>query len=85
MSDNTNAAAGSSSTAAAATPTNPPGVSHEATAEVVRALGNILKSQTGERLTNEKISSILLANMTTLVQQGKLTQSQILQVSCFIL
>ena len=84
MSDNTSAAAGSSSTAAA-TPANPPGVSHEATAEVVRALGNILKSQTGERLTNEKISSILLANMTTLVQQGKLTQSQILQVSYCIL
>ena len=52
----------------------------ETTNNVVKAIGNILKAQTGEPLSNEKISSLLLANMTTLVQQGKLTQSQIIQV-----
>lgn len=54
--------------------------SQEATNNVIRAIGNILKSQTGEQLSNEKISNLLLANMTTLVQQGKLSQSQIIQV-----
>jgi transcription initiation factor TFIID subunit 12 len=78
MSDNANAASSSSASAqqAGAASSN----AHEGTNNVIRAIGNILKSQTGEPLSNEKISSLLLANMTTLVQQGKLTQNQIIQV-----
>ena len=71
----------SSNTSSPAQPT-PAGSSGslESTSNVVKAIGNILKAQTGEPLSNEKISSLLLANMTTLVQQGKLTQNQIIQV-----
>ena len=75
MSENTNTASSSSAPAQQAGLT-----SNEATNNVIRAIGNIIKAQTGEPLSNEKISSLLLANMTTLVQQGKLTQSQIIQV-----
>jgi len=91
MSDNNNAAAGSSSAPAqpsstASTPSTTT-TSNDSTAEVVKAIGNILKSQSGEPVTNEKISTILLQNMATLVQQGKLTTKQILQVkrSCYFL
>lgn len=49
-------------------------------AEVIKALGTMLKSQTGEPITNERISALLLQNMAQLVQQGKLTQRQIMQV-----
>lgn len=48
--------------------------------DIVGALGNLLKSHTGEIVSNERISHLLLSNMETLVKQGKLTQTQILQV-----
>ncbi|KAF8204654.1 transcription initiation factor TFIID subunit A-domain-containing protein [Pholiota molesta] len=51
--------------------------------DMIKALGNIVKSQTGEPISNEKISQLLLANMATLVQQGKLTQKQIIQLKEF--
>jgi len=70
MSDNTNASSSSAGV----------GANSQETQNVIRALGTILKSQSGEPLSNEKISNLLLANMTTLVQQGKLTQNQIIQV-----
>ncbi|KAJ3907840.1 transcription initiation factor TFIID subunit A-domain-containing protein [Lentinula edodes] len=47
--------------------------------DIVGALGNLLKSHTGEIVSNERISHLLLSNMETLVKQGKLTQTQILQ------
>jgi len=76
MSENTNAAAGPSSGAAASQSQN----GSDAGYDVVKALGNILKTQTGEPISNERISQLLLTNMATLVQQGKLTQRQIIQV-----
>jgi transcription initiation factor TFIID subunit 12 len=48
--------------------------------DMIGVLGNLLKSQTGEQVSNERMAQILLANMTSLVKQGKLNQSQILQV-----
>lgn len=47
---------------------------------LVGVLGNLLKVQTGEHMSNEKISNLLLSNMENLVKQGKLNQTQILQV-----
>lgn len=55
-------------------PVDPPAV------DMIGVLGNLLKSQTGEQVSNERMAQILLSNMTTLVKQGKLNQSQILQV-----
>jgi len=72
MSDNTNASSSGSPAQQAGAVS-----SSQETQNVIRA---ILKSQSGEPLSNEKISNLLLANMTTLVQQGKLTQNQIIQV-----
>ncbi|KAJ3855188.1 transcription initiation factor TFIID subunit A-domain-containing protein [Lentinula lateritia] len=51
--------------------------------DIVGALGNLLKSHTGEIVSNERISHLLLSNMETLVKQGKLTQTQILQLKVF--
>jgi len=73
MSDSTNAAAGQ---ATAGNAPEAPAGGHD----VIKALGHILKSQTGEPMTNEKISNLLIQNMASLVQQGKLTQNQIMQV-----
>ncbi|KAF8735448.1 hypothetical protein AX14_002032 [Amanita brunnescens Koide BX004] len=38
---------------------------------------------TGESVSNERVAQLLLANMATLVKQGKLTQQQILQLKQF--
>ncbi|TFK43811.1 transcription initiation factor TFIID subunit A-domain-containing protein [Crucibulum laeve] len=51
--------------------------------EVISVLGSLLKSQTGEQMTPERISTLLLSNMQNLVKQGKLTQQQILQLKQF--
>ncbi|KAF8969339.1 transcription initiation factor TFIID subunit A-domain-containing protein [Flammula alnicola] len=79
MSEANNAAA-SSSTAA-----NPPASTDSPAAQydMIKALGNIVKSQTGEPISNERISHLLLTNMANLVQQGKLTQRQIIQLKEF--
>jgi transcription initiation factor TFIID subunit 12 len=47
---------------------------------MIGVLGNLLKTQTGEQLSNERMAQILLSNMATLVKQGKLNQNQIMQV-----
>ena len=47
--------------------------------DMVGVLGNLLKSHVGE-VSNERMAQILIQNMTTLVQQGKLNQNQLLQV-----
>ncbi|PPR02643.1 hypothetical protein CVT24_002126 [Panaeolus cyanescens] len=81
MSEQQNAAAGPSNPAQTAN-SSATASSAEST-DVIRALGNLLKSQTGETHTNERISSILLSNMANLVQQGKLTQKQIIALKEF--
>ena len=48
---------------------------------MVGVLGNLLKSHGVAEVTNESMAQLLIQNMTTLVQQGKLTQSQLLQVN----
>lgn len=74
-SSSTNTAASGNTAATNATvPTDPPAV------DMIGVLGNLLKSQTGEQVSNERMAQILLSNMTTLVKQGKLNQNQILQV-----
>ncbi|KAF5382948.1 hypothetical protein D9757_006318 [Collybiopsis confluens] len=50
---------------------------------IVDVLGNLLKLQTGEPMSNERISHLLLANMEALIKQGKLNQTQILQLKQF--
>jgi transcription initiation factor TFIID subunit 12 len=52
-------------------------------ASIITALGNAFKSQSGEPMPAEKIAQLLVANMSQLgelTKQGKLNQSQILQV-----
>ncbi|KAF9057880.1 transcription initiation factor TFIID subunit A-domain-containing protein [Panaeolus papilionaceus] len=84
MSEQQNAAAGPSSSTAAQQPSTPTSTAAASdSTDVIRALGNLLKSQTGETHTNERISSILLSNMANLVQQGKLTQKQIIALKEF--
>lgn len=46
---------------------------------MINALG-LLRTQTGETIPNEKISQLILANMATFVQDGKLSHRQIMQV-----
>ncbi len=50
---------------------------------IITALGQAFKTQTGESMQHDKIATLLLANMSQLselAKQGKLNQSQILQV-----
>ncbi|KAJ3990470.1 transcription initiation factor TFIID subunit A-domain-containing protein [Lentinula detonsa] len=65
----------SSSSAAQPQPTTPA----RPTQDIVGVLANLLKVQTGENLSNERMSNLLLTHMETLVKQGKLTQAQIIQ------
>lgn len=54
-----------------------------ATSNIISALGQVLKNQTGEAPQNDKIAQLLLANMAQLSQllkSGKLNQTQIEQV-----
>lgn len=50
---------------------------------IITALGNAFKSQTGDPMPGEHIAQLLIANMTQLgelAKQGKLTNTQISQV-----
>jgi transcription initiation factor TFIID subunit 12 len=47
---------------------------------MIDVLGNLLKTQTGEQMSNEKMAHLLISNMASLVQQGKLSPTQIYQV-----
>ena len=52
-------------------------------ANIITALGNAFKSQTGDPLSGERIAQLLLQNMGQLgelAKQGKLNQQQIMQV-----
>ena len=70
----------SSSASTSATPTNAPATDTAGATDVIGVLGALLKNQTGESISNERVAQLVLANMATLVKQGKLTQQQILQV-----
>ena len=53
---------------------------------IITALGNAFKSPTGEPLPGDRIAQLLFQNMSQLgelVKQGKLSQTQILQVGYF--
>lgn len=78
--NNTNNAAASSSAAPVAAATPAPAAEGPPPVDMIGVLGNLLKSQTGEQLSNERMAQILLSNMATLVKQGKLNQNQIMQV-----
>ena len=59
-----------------------------AAANIISALGQALKSQTGEPLHNDKIAHLLLQNMTQLselARMGKLNKTQIEQVDSYYL
>ena len=67
---------------AANPPPNPPPT--QQTTNIITALGNAFKTQTGDPLPGEHIAQLLIANMSQLgelAKQGKLTQQQIAQVS----
>lgn len=69
-----------SSTPPTTTPSQPPSAN---AASIITALGNAFKSQTGDPMSGDKIAQLLIANMGQLgelAKQGKLNQSQILQV-----
>ena len=63
---------------------NPPhNQPHAQATNIITALGNAFKSQTGDPLPGEHIAQLLIANMSQLgelAKQGKLTQQQIAQV-----
>lgn len=66
------------------TPTTVPSTTDAgSTTDVIGVLGNLLKSHTGEPMSNERVAQLLLSNMANLVRQGKLTQQQILQLKQF--
>ncbi len=46
---------------------------------VIDVLNSLLKAQTGQEVSDQNVAQLLISNMTTLVQQGKLSQQQILQ------
>ncbi|KAI0692023.1 transcription initiation factor TFIID subunit A-domain-containing protein [Cerioporus squamosus] len=68
--------------------TNPPpnpgqASTSQQTANIITALGNAFKSQTGDPLSGEHIAQLLIQNMSQLgelAKQGKLSQQQINQV-----
>ncbi|PBK69960.1 hypothetical protein ARMSODRAFT_956784 [Armillaria solidipes] len=47
---------------------------------VIDVLNSLLKAQTGQEVSDQNVAQLLISNMTTLVQQGKLSQQQILQL-----
>ncbi|KAF9266326.1 hypothetical protein L218DRAFT_897417 [Marasmius fiardii PR-910] len=50
---------------------------------MIEVLHNLLRSQTGEQLSNEKMAGLLLHNMETLIKNGKLNPQQIQQLKKF--
>lgn len=68
MNNNNNAAAGSSNGNTAAE------------SDMIGILGSLLKNQTGEPQSNERLAHLLYTNMNSLVKQGKISQNQIVEV-----
>ncbi|KAL0580715.1 Transcription initiation factor TFIID subunit 12 [Marasmius crinis-equi] len=50
---------------------------------MIEVLHNLLRSQTGEQMSNHKVAHLLLSNMETLIKQGKLNPAQIAQLKQF--
>ncbi|KAK7060353.1 Transcription initiation factor TFIID subunit 12 [Paramarasmius palmivorus] len=50
---------------------------------MIDVLQNLLKSQTGEQMSNEKVAQLLISNMPTLIKAGKLNETQIHQLKAF--
>lgn len=66
----------------ASTPNTAQGTNAQANG-IIAALGNAFKSQTGDALNNAQIAKLLQSNigqLSQLAKDGKLSQSQILQV-----
>ncbi|KAI1795727.1 transcription initiation factor TFIID subunit A-domain-containing protein [Ganoderma leucocontextum] len=64
-------------------PLNPAQQAAEQPTNIITALGNAFKSQTGDPMSGEHIAQLLIANMTQLgelARQGKLSQHQINQL-----
>ncbi|KAK7469150.1 Transcription initiation factor TFIID subunit 12 [Stygiomarasmius scandens] len=72
---NQTAAAGPSASASGSNGTPPP--------NIIDILSNLIKTHTGEQMSNEQIAHLLIINMDTLEQQGKLTQTQIQELKQF--
>ena len=67
------------------TPAPPNG--NNASTNIIQALGQAFKAQTGGDIAGEKIAQLLLQNMNhlgELAKQGKLNQHQIMQVRCMM-
>ncbi|KIY73833.1 hypothetical protein CYLTODRAFT_416488 [Cylindrobasidium torrendii FP15055 ss-10] len=47
---------------------------------MIGMLSKLLQQQTGQDVSDHNVAQLLINNMTTLVQQGKLTQEQIIQL-----
>ncbi|KAG7097330.1 hypothetical protein E1B28_004689 [Marasmius oreades] len=50
---------------------------------MIDVLHSLLRNQTGEQLSNEKMAGLLIHNMETLIKNGKLNQQQIIQLKRF--
>ncbi|KAK1223340.1 Transcription initiation factor TFIID subunit 12 [Marasmius sp. AFHP31] len=50
---------------------------------MIEVLHNLLRTQTGEQMSNHRVAHLLLSNMETLVKQGKLNPAQIQQLKQF--
>lgn len=64
-------------------PAQPQTAQQQQQPNIIAALGNAFKTQTGDPLPGEHIAQLLIANMSQLgelAKQGKLTQQQIVQV-----
>lgn len=79
MSENAN---GSASTSAV--PTASELVQTRDAADMMNILQSLMKGQTGEVMSHERMAQVLVTNMSTLVKQGKLNQNQILQLKQFV-
>ena len=75
MSENANGSASTSSV-----PTASELVQTRDAADMMNILQSLMKGQTGEVMSHERMAQVLVTNMSTLVKQGKLNQNQILQV-----
>jgi hypothetical protein len=73
---NANATPSTSTGASSSAQTSP---SMASNIDMVGVLGNLLKNHVGEG-SNERVVQVLLQNMTTLMQQGKLNPNQMVQV-----
>ena len=77
---NTNAGPSSNPVANAPASTDSPAVAQNDMIKALDILKAKVKAEIGETLSNERISQLLFAHMDRLVQDGKLSKRQIMQV-----